>query len=100
MKKLHIDAVLSRVDKDGEVSSNDIALGKELLEMELREEKAESHKRMAWLSMIAMVAFPLLLLALPENKAETLVGISSMYYVSLASIVGMFFGASAYMSKH
>jgi hypothetical protein len=58
-------------DGDGTVSDEEIARHNEILKQELAEEKADTQRRMAWVAMISMILYPL----------------------------GLYFGATAYMSK-
>ena len=44
-------------DADGKVSKEDLEKSNELLELELREEKADAHRRMAWVAIISMIVF-------------------------------------------
>ena len=72
-----------------------------MLELELREEKADAQKRMAWVAVVSMVSFALLPLVpwIPEKRLEFLTNLSDMLFLSQASIVGFYFGAQAYMAK-
>ena len=102
-KKLEPKSRYSQYDlnSDGVVSHEDLALNQELVEIELREEKADSQRRMAWVSLGSMVVFALLPLLpfVPESRLSTLAALSDMLFLSQASIVGLYFGATAYMSK-
>ena len=86
---------------DGTVTEEELAKNQELVEIELREEKADSQRRMAWVSLSSMVVFALLPLLpfIPESRLSTLASLSDMLFLSQASIVGLYFGATAYMSK-
>ena len=86
-------------DGDGVVSDQELSMAGEMIELELREEKAEAQKRMAWVAIIAMCAYPLISLVIPESKLETWGSMSDMIFLSQASIVGMYFGAQAYMAR-
>ena len=86
-------------DGDGTVTDQELSRAGEMIELELREEKAEAQKKMAWVAIIAMCAYPLISLVIPESKLETWGSMSDMIFLSQASIVGMYFGAQAYMSK-
>ena len=86
-------------DGDGVVSDQELSRAGEMIELELREEKAEAQKRMAWVAIIAMCAYPLISLVIPESKLETWGSMSDMIFLSQASIVGMYFGAQAYMAR-
>ena len=89
------------LDGDGTVSDEELARNQELVEIELREEKADSQRLMAWVSLSSMVVFALLPLMpfVPEPRLSTLASLSDMVLLSQASIVGLYFGATAYMSK-
>jgi|TARA_R110002153_G_scaffold163073_4_gene315669 hypothetical protein len=89
------------LNHDGTVTDEEMAQAKEMLEMELREEKAEAQKRMAWVAVASMILFMLLPLVpfIPENRLQTLASLSDMLFLSQASIVGFYFGAQAYMSR-
>ena len=89
------------LDGDGVVSDEELARNQELVEIELREEKADSQRRMAWVSLSSMVVYSILPLLsfVPESRLSTLASLSDMLFLSQASIVGLYFGATAYMSK-
>ena len=89
------------LDGDGVVSDEELARNQELGEIELREEKADRQRRMAWVSLSRMVVVALLPLLpfVPESRLSTLASLSDMLFLSQASIVGLYFGATAYMAK-
>ena len=89
------------LDGDGTVSDEELARNQELVEIELREEKADSQRRMAWVSLGSMVVYSILPLLpfIPESRLSTLASLSDMLFLSQASIVGLYFGATAYMAK-
>ena len=74
-------------------------MSKDITELELREEKADSQKRMAWVAMISMIAYPLLSLVIPEERLSTWSAMSDMIFLSQASVIGLYFGATAYMAR-
>ena len=45
------------LDGDGEVTDEELERHQQLVELELREEKADSQRNMAWVAMISMVMF-------------------------------------------
>tara|TARA_R110000803_G_scaffold205093_1_gene271536 strand:+ start:1307 stop:1624 length:318 start_codon:yes stop_codon:yes gene_type:complete len=89
------------LDNDGTVTDEEISHAKDMLELELREEKAYAQKRMAWVAVSSMVGFALLPLIpwIPESRLSFLASLSDMLFLSQASIVGFYFGAQAYMAK-
>tara|TARA_E500000081_G_C6133770_1_gene355362 strand:+ start:388 stop:699 length:312 start_codon:yes stop_codon:yes gene_type:complete len=101
IKKFEAESKYKSYDADGDgvVSDEELARAKEFTDMELREEKAEAQKKMAWVAIIAMCAYPLISLLIPESKLQTWGSMSDMIFLSQASIVGMYFGAQAYMSR-
>jgi len=89
------------LDNDGTVTDEELARSQTMLELELREEKADSQRRMAWVAVISMIGYALLPLMpfVPESRLSTLASLSDMLFLSQASIVGLYFGATAYMNK-
>ena len=89
------------VDGDGTVTDEELTKHTEMLQLELQEEKAASQRKMAWVAVGSMCVFAILPLApfVPSDRLDTLASISDMLFLSQASIVGLYFGATAYMSK-
>ena len=89
------------LDNDGVVTDEELARSQTMLELELREEKADSQRRMAWVAVISMIGYALLPLMpfVSEDRLSTLASLSDMLFLSQASIVGLYFGATAYMNK-
>lgn len=54
---------------------------------------------MAWVAMISMIAYPLASLVISESRLDTWSAMSDMIFLSQASVIGLYFGATAYMSK-
>ena len=89
------------VDGDGTVTDEEISRQQEMLQLELQEEKADSQRRMAWTAVVSMCVFAILPVIpfIPADRLSTLASISDMLFLSQASIVGLYFGATAYMTK-
>ena len=89
------------LNQDGTVTDEELATNQGLMQIQLQEEKADSQRRMAWVSLVSMVVFALLPLMpfVPESRLPTLASLSDMLFLSQASIVGLYFGATAYMAK-
>ena len=102
-KKLEPKSRYSEYDADGDgvVSDEEISRHQEMLQLELQEEKADSQRKMAWTAVVSMCLFALLPIApfVPDSRLDTLASISDMLFLSHASIVGLYFGATAYMAK-
>lgn len=88
-------------DSDGKVSKADIAKSNDLLELELREEKADAHRRMAWVAIFSMIAFTAVLFSpmISESRVAALADLLGLFYIAQASIVGAFMGVTAWMSR-
>jgi hypothetical protein len=88
-------------DKDGNVTEAEKDRATQLLELELREEKADAQKRMSWIAMISMLLVTALLFTpiISADKILALEELLGMFYLAQASIVAFYFGATAYMSK-
>ena len=52
------------IDGDGKITTEEVAMKERMLEVELREEKAESQKKMAWIAMVMMIGSQLFYLHL------------------------------------
>jgi len=71
------------------------------LELELREEKAESQKQMAWMAMISMFTFTVFLF-LPifsDSRISAIGEVLGLFFIAQASIVGAYFGFTSWMSR-
>ena len=88
-------------DGDGVVTDEELTKHQEMLQLELQEEKADSQRRMAWVAIGSMCVFALLptIPFIPADRLSTLASLSDMLFLSQASIVGLYFGATAYMAK-
>jgi len=88
-------------DSDGKVSKEDLEKSNELLELELREEKADAHRRMAWVAIISMIVFTAVLFSpvVSESRVAALADLLGLFYIAQASIVGAFMGVTAWMSR-
>ena len=89
------------VDGDGTVTDEELTKHTEMLQLELQEEKADSQRRMAWVAIGSMCVFAVLPIVpfVPPDRLSTLASLSDMLFLSQASIVGLYFGATAYMAK-
>lgn len=89
------------INKNGDMTKEEIQLGKEMLEIGLKEEKAQAQKRMAWVSLFSILIYASLPVIpfIPTDSLEYIAGMSDMLFITLASIIGFYFGATAYMSK-
>lgn len=89
------------LDNDGVVTDDEIAKSREMIELELREEKSEAQKLMAWLAIIVMVVATIVLFTplIPDSRVNALSDLLGLFYFSLCGIVGTYMGATAFMHK-
>ena len=64
------------------------------------ERKATNRRKMAWLSLVALIASGFsLMFFVPESRLSQLNGILELYWISLGGIVGAYVGMSAWASR-
>ena len=70
-------------------------------ETEMQEEKADAQRKMAWISLIAMVVFTavVFLPIFPDSRIKALADLFGLFYIGMAGVVGAYMGMTAYMSK-
>lgn len=102
-KKLCVDSRYNKYDTnyDGVLDDDEIDNAQEMLEMELREEKADAHRRMAWAAMISMIVFTIALFLpiVSESRVAALADLLGLFYIAQAGVVGAYMGVTAWMSK-
>lgn len=88
-------------DNDGKIGSRDIEASDRLLELELREEKADSQRRMAWAAIISMIVFTVFLFSpiISDSRVAALADLLGLFYIAQAGVVGAYMGVTAWMSK-
>lgn len=79
------------IDGDGKVSEQ---------EQIAYERKAKNRRRMAWVSLIAMIATAFaLMFFVPESRLERIKDMLDFYWISLGGIIGAYVGISTWMTK-
>jgi len=93
----------STIDKDGDgvVTESELKIKEETLELELREEKADTQRSMAWISMWSMIIFTLglFLPIFSDGRINALADVLGLFYIAQAGIVGAYMGVSAWINK-
>ncbi len=90
------------VNRDGTLTPDELQEAKELLALELQEQKADTQRRMAWAAMAAMIVFTVALFSpwVPETRVAAIGGVSDTFYIGCASIVGAFMGFTTWMANN
>jgi hypothetical protein len=102
-KTLQEDSQYNKFDTDGDgvVSDDELAKAERIVDLENKDQKEDQLRKMAWVAMLSMVVFTVLLF-LPFvgiDRLAALDNILSMFYIAQAGVVASFFGSSAYMSR-
>ena len=103
-KKLQQGSEYAKYDLDGDgiVSDEELSAVAKLEELEMQEEKADAQRRMAWISMGAMILFTIVVMIpgfIPESRLKLLGDLSALFYIGMAGVVGAYMGMTAYMSR-
>jgi hypothetical protein len=78
-----------------------IELTQRVTELEIKEEKAEAQKRIAWMAMGSMLAFTAVLFTsfVTVDRVNALSDLLGLFYIAQAGVVGAYMGVAAWMSK-
>ena len=102
-KKLEANSDFAKYDLDGDgiVSDEELAAVAKLEELELKEEKADAQRHMAWISLLAMVVFTVFVFLpiFPDSRIKALADLFGLFYIGMAGVVGAYMGMTAYMNK-
>ena len=103
-KKLQPESHYNEYDLDGDgvVSDKELEVVTKMHEAEAAEEKADAQRRMAWISMAAMILFTVIVMIpgfIPETRLKLLGDLSALFYIGMAGVVGAYMGMTAYMSR-
>jgi hypothetical protein len=85
------------LDGDGIVSDDEMLVVQQVD----AHEKSDAQRKMAWVAMVTMIVFTLLLF-LPifsDSRITALADLFGLFYIGMAGIVGSYFGMTAYMSR-
>lgn len=89
------------LDHDGTITDEEMSRAKEMLEIELREEKFDQQQKMAWIAMATMFLFTVVLFSpiISEARVDALADLLGLFYIAQAGVVGTYMGAQALMHK-
>lgn len=102
-KKLEVNSKFNQFDADGDgiVSDDEMVNAERLMEIENRDAKEDQLRQMAWVAMMSMVVFTIVLFLpfISDERISALDNLLQMFYIAQAGVVATFFGSSAYMSR-
>ena len=89
------------LDNDGVVTDEEIAREKEMIELELREEKARAQQFMAWTAMASMIIASVVLFTpiVSDSRVAGLADLLGLFYIAQAGVVGTYMGTTAWMNR-
>ena len=85
------------IDGDGVVSDDEMSVIQKID----AHEKSDAQRKMAWVAMVTMIVFTLLLFLpiFPDGRIKALSDLFGLFYIGMAGVVGSYFGMTAYMSR-
>ena len=85
------------VDGDGIVSDEEM----KTIHAINQEAKIETQQKMAWVAMISMIVFTVLVFLpiFPDTRIKALADLFGLFYIGQAGVVGAYMGVTAYMSN-
>lgn len=79
------------INNDGNVTTT---------EERIYEQKAVNRRRMAWVSLVALIISGFCMMFLiPESRMKQLDGLLELYWIALGTVTGAYVGISTWMSK-
>ena len=95
-KKLQPD-----LNEDGLLTDSELSRSERLTELDIRNEKADAQKQMAWVAMFSMLLFTIVLFSpmLSDSRVQALADLLGLFYIAQTGVVGAYFGMTAWMSK-
>ena len=105
-KKLEPNSSYDRYDTDGDgiVSDEEIESSERLQQLEVMHEKADAQRNMCWSALLGMLLYPSLVVICGmmglDKAADILGAMSSIYYVSVAGLVSVWFSTLAWSKKN
>lgn len=90
------------LDRSGVVSAEEISNLGQMIEIDLRESKANTQRIMAWYSLVSMSIFTIWLFSpfISDSRVSALADLLGLFYVAQAGVVGAYMGFTAWMSNN
>lgn len=88
---------MSSIRDEADITGDGLVTEKEL---EIYEQRAKNRRRMAWVSLIAMIATAFCLMFLvSDDKLNKLDGLLELYWLGLGGVVATYVGVSAWNKR-
>lgn len=89
------------MNSDNTITNKELSIADRALELELREEKADTQRRMAWIAILSMIIFTSVLFSpmVSDSRVQALADLLGLFYIAQAGVVGAYMGVTAWMSK-
>ncbi len=89
------------LNRNGDLSQEELRDAKELLLLELQEEKWDTQRRMGWAALSGLLGFTGVLFSplLTDGRVSALSGAFDMFALSMAGIVGAVVGVTTWMTN-
>lgn len=90
------------LSQDGSVSQEEAEISERLIKLQLKEQRAETQRRMAWTSMVMVIIFTALLFSplVDVDRVSALSDLLGLFYIAHAGIIGAYMGVQAWMQKN
>jgi len=88
-------------NNDGLIADSELARSERLTDLDIKNEKADAQKHMAWVAMFSMILFTIALFSplVSDIRVQALADLLGLFYIAQAGVVGAYFGMTAWMSK-
>lgn len=88
-------------DRDGKISPEDVDRTREIIDIEVKKDRASTQRRMAWLAMFAMLFFTVLLFTpvISDTRVQALSDLIGLFFIAQAGIVGAYMGVTAWLTN-
>lgn len=88
-------------NNDGLIADSELSRSERMTELDIKNEKADAQKHMAWVAMFSMILFTIALFSplVSDIRVSALADLLGLFYIAQAGVVGAYFGMTAWMSK-
>ncbi len=96
-----VKPIVVDVNANGKLDSEDIELTKVIRDIEKNQYKTLNQSILAWVAMVGISIVTILLFTpfVTDARIKSIEEIINLYYVTQASIIGIYMGVNAYMTK-